>query len=172
MVACDDGIWPIFYAVVARERVEGVFTACLHLGRPPNLRRFYMFALGGDPGAATTWTRGAVYALPRAGFRREWEQEWVSPEPVRPVLRVPVGPEDFPLRDAAVGATPGRVPPHLPAPARREAKARRVVSARPSLRDESADDSSGKQELHVRGEAPRAMPAPAPVEQLPPRGAE
>ena len=39
VVACDDGIWPIFYAVVARDRVEAVFTACTHLGRPPRLRR-------------------------------------------------------------------------------------------------------------------------------------
>lgn len=124
VVACDDGIWPIFYAVVARNRVNGVFTGCLHLGRPPHLRRFYMFALGGDGAAATSWTRGAVYALPRAGFRREWGQEWVSAEPVRPVLRVPVGPEDFPLRDVAVGATAAEfrhVIPHLRAAKRKRA---------------------------------------------------
>jgi len=34
VVACDDGIWPIFYAVVARDRIEGLFTACTHLGAP------------------------------------------------------------------------------------------------------------------------------------------
>jgi hypothetical protein len=107
VIACADGIWPIFYAVVARDRVDGVFTACLHLGRPPRLRRFYMFATGGDPTVSTTWTRGAVYALPRAGFRREWGQEWVSAEPVRPLFRVPVGPEDFPLRDVVIPAASG-----------------------------------------------------------------
>src|SRR6266536_3175297 len=112
VVACDDAIWPIFYAVVARDRVDGVFTACLHVGR----RRFYMFALGGDPEAATSWTRGAGYALPRDGFRHEWGQEWVSGEPARPLLGVPVGPEDFPLRASTVGATPAefrRIIPHL-----------------------------------------------------------
>jgi hypothetical protein len=103
VVASDDGIWPIFYAVVARDRIDGIFTACLHLGRPPRLRRFYMFAIGGDADAPETWTRGTVYALPRAGFRREWGNEWVSAEPARPVLRVPVGPDDFPLRHAVVG---------------------------------------------------------------------
>src|SRR5438876_1120522 len=72
VVACDDGIWPIFYAVVARERVDSVFTACMHLGRPPRLRRFYLFAVGADPASSAAWTRGAVYALPRTGFRREW----------------------------------------------------------------------------------------------------
>jgi hypothetical protein len=103
VVASDDGIWPIFYAVVARDRVENLFTACMHLGRPPRLRRFYMFAVQADPTASSSWTRGAVYALPRAGFRREWGNEWVSREPARPLLRVPVGPEDFPLRHAVLG---------------------------------------------------------------------
>lgn len=125
VVACDDGIWPIFYAVVARDRIENVFTACMHLGRPPRLRRFYMFAIGADPAASSSWTRGAVYALPRAGFRREWGHEWVNAEPVRPLLRVPVGPEDFPLHDAVIGlSTPEefrRVSHHLRAAKRMRA---------------------------------------------------
>ena len=102
VVACDDGIWPIFYAVVARDRCEGVFTACLHVGR----RRLYTFATRSDPVDPASWTHGAVYALPRSGFRREWGREWVSAEAVRPLLRVLVGPEDFPLRDTVVGASP------------------------------------------------------------------
>ena len=101
VVACDDGIWPLFYAVVARDRVEGVVTACTHLGR----RRFYVFALFGDPSAPTTWVDGVVYALPPAGFRREWGNEWVSPDSVRPQLRVRVRPTDFPLLDTVVGLT-------------------------------------------------------------------
>jgi len=101
VVACNDGIWPMFYAVVARDRVEGVVTACTHLGR----RRFYVFALFGDPSAPATWVDGVVYALPPAGFRREWGNEWVSPDSVRPQLRVRVGPNDFPLLDTVVGLT-------------------------------------------------------------------
>ena len=106
VVACDDGIWPIFYAVIARERSEGVFTACLHVGRPPRLRRLYVFATSSDPADPASWTRGTVYVLPRQGFRREWGNEWVSGQSVRPLLRILVGPEDFPLRHAVVAATP------------------------------------------------------------------
>lgn len=106
VVACDDGIWPIFYAVIARERSGGVFTACLHVGRPPRLRRLYTFATGSDPADPASWTRGAVYALPRSGFDREWGRELVSGQAVRPLLRILVGPEDFPLRHAVVAATP------------------------------------------------------------------
>jgi hypothetical protein len=99
VVAADDGIWPLFYAVVARERIDGVFTACMHLGRRPSLRRFYLFRVfGADPDNETTWTQGAVYAMPRNGFRREWGNEWLRSTDVTPVLRVLVRPSDFPLR--------------------------------------------------------------------------
>ncbi len=99
VAAADDGIWPLFYAVVARQRVDGVFTACMHLGRPPRMRRFYMFRVFGvDPREKTTWTRGAVYAVPRAGFWCEWGNEWLCSTEVTPVLRVLVRPADFPLR--------------------------------------------------------------------------
>jgi hypothetical protein len=132
VVASDDGIWPMFYAVVARDRIEGVFTACTHLGRPPRLRRFYMFAIGGDAAASTSWTRGAVYALPRSGFRREWGHEWVSSDAVRPLLRLPVGPDDFPLRDTVVGLSSPeefrRVSHHL-----RIAKRERAATMRGSI---------------------------------------
>ena len=104
VVAADDGIWPLFYAVVARERVAGVFTACMHLGRPPSRRRFYLFRVfGADPHEETTWTQGAVYAVPRDGFRREWGNEWLRDAEVTPALRVLVRPGDFPLREAVRG---------------------------------------------------------------------
>ena len=104
VVAADDGIWPLFYAVVARERVDGVFTACTHLGRRPALRRFYLFRVfGADPQAETTWTDGAVYAVPRDGFEREWGNEWLRSSEVTHVLRVLVRPDDFPLRHVVSG---------------------------------------------------------------------
>jgi len=106
VVACDDGIWPMFYAVIARDRTEGVFTGCTHLGRPPRLRRFYVFATSSDTADPGSWTNGAVYAFPRDGFRREWGHEWVSANAVRPLLRVLVGPDDFPLRGAVVTVMP------------------------------------------------------------------
>jgi hypothetical protein len=126
VVACDDGIWPIFYAVLARRGGKAnVFTACMHLGAGARLRRFYMFVLfDADPLAAENWTRGAVYALPRESFRREWGNEWVSAEAVRPALKVVVRPEDFPLRHAVLGANDlGSINRRL-----REAKRARAVA--------------------------------------------
>jgi hypothetical protein len=106
VVACDDGIWPLFYAVVARDRVDRVVTACTHIGHGSRRRRFYVAALYGDPEAPATWTDGVVYALPRTGFRREWGNEWVTSESVQPRLRIPVQPTDYPLRHTVVGLTP------------------------------------------------------------------
>ena len=103
VVACDDGIWALFYAVVNREHVDAMFTNCLHVSRPPRLRRFYMFAIVADPALEETWARGVVYALPRNGFRHEWGNEWVSEHRVQPLLRVPVTVGDFPLRESVVG---------------------------------------------------------------------
>ena len=112
VVACDDGIWPIFYAVVARDRIEGVITACTHMGRGPRRRRFYLFAVVGAPARDSTFTDGVVYALPRHGFRCEWGNEWVSPVAVRPQLRIHVKPADFPLLDTVVRlSSPLRVRP-------------------------------------------------------------
>jgi Protein of unknown function (DUF3159) len=98
VIACDDPVWPLFYAVVARGRVDGVFSACLHVGG----RRRYVFALGGDPVAAASWTDGMVYAFPRDGFHRVWGREWASGAAVQPRFRIPVRTGDFPLREAVV----------------------------------------------------------------------
>jgi hypothetical protein len=107
VVAADDGIWPLFYAVIARDRVDGVFTACMHLGRPPHPRRFYYFRVfGANPHAETTWIPGAVYAVPRDGFRREWGNEWLRSNEVTPLLRVLVQPSDFPLRSVVQANKP------------------------------------------------------------------
>ena len=54
------------------------------------------------PATGSTFTDGVVYALPRAGFRCEWGNEWVSPDSVRPQLRIHVRPADFPLLDTVV----------------------------------------------------------------------
>jgi hypothetical protein len=105
VVATDDGIWPMFYAVIDRARVDGVFTGCTRLGSGAKLRRFYVFVAFTDD-AAVPWTNGVVYALPRETFRREWGAEWVSSEPVRPRLRIPVTPTDFPLSESVLALPP------------------------------------------------------------------
>jgi hypothetical protein len=47
------------------------------------------------------WRRGAIYALPRQTF--EDVGEWTSRVAVRPLLRLPVSPDDFPYLDQVWG---------------------------------------------------------------------
>ncbi len=96
----------------------GVFNACLHIGRGRRLRRFYLFVITADPAAATTWTDGAVYAMRARRVPARVGKRVGEPGPVRPVLRVLVRPEDFPLRHVVVGvSSAGRASSFRPTPA-------------------------------------------------------
>ncbi|WP_157974059.1 hypothetical protein [Desertihabitans aurantiacus] len=105
--ASSDGIWALYFAVLDRSRYRGRhLNSCVEWGDPP--QRGYVFSLDRRR-VDEPWTTGWVYLLPTAGFRRQVldvpgvepvrSAQWVSHQPVRPLARVPVGPEDFPLRD-------------------------------------------------------------------------
>ncbi|MGN6798801.1 MAG: hypothetical protein ACTHKS_11695 [Gaiellaceae bacterium] len=95
--ASDDAIWPIYFATADR-RIEprGLINWCEHVGNGAR----YLFALEGEP----SWIDGMIYALPRATFEpTPSSRELVSFVAVEPRLRVPVTPDDLPLRDKAIG---------------------------------------------------------------------
>lgn len=101
--AADDGIWPMFFAIVARGGGRlGLYNGSHHVGRGDRLRRFYLFSITKDPGDPASWTTGTVYLLPRETFRHIWGNEWVSDVSVRPLARLSVRPDDFPFRQATV----------------------------------------------------------------------
>ncbi len=95
--ASDDAIWPLYFATADRQGGRrGLINWCEH-GR--DCAR-YLFALEGEP----SWTDGTIYVLPSATFEpTPGSRELVSLVPVRPRLRVPVTPADFPLRDRTIG---------------------------------------------------------------------
>jgi hypothetical protein len=95
--ASDDAIWPLYFATADRwGGRRGLINWCEHAGGEAR----YLFALEGEP----SWTDGTVYALPRETFEpTPGSRELVSLVPVRPRLRVPVTPADFPLRDRTIG---------------------------------------------------------------------
>jgi hypothetical protein len=95
--ASDDAIWPIYFATADRtgER-RGLINWCEHAGSGAR----YLFALEGEP----SWVDGMVYALPSETFEATpASRELVSLDAVRPRLRIPVSPDDFPLRDKTIG---------------------------------------------------------------------
>jgi hypothetical protein len=101
----SDGIWPLFFATVARGRRPGplvLSNGCVHTGRGDGLRRYYYFAISNDPDDPDSWTDGTVYLLPAAAFRRLRTEEWLSEVAVRPLARLRVTPDDFPFRRSTV----------------------------------------------------------------------
>ena len=112
--AASDGIWPLYFATVARGRGRLVqANGCVHTGSGDRTRRWYFFAISTDPDDPASWTDGTVYLLPSGTFRRHRGQEWLSETPVRPLATLRVTPDDFPfLRSTAQlfwPETPGRI---------------------------------------------------------------
>lgn len=93
--ATDDGIWVLFFAVVARPPVWSLRNACnVRAGR-----RRYFFAIDTDPAAPESWTDGAVYLLPPDTFEQTYDAEWISPAPVCARAWLAVTRADFPYAD-------------------------------------------------------------------------
>jgi len=105
--ASDDAIWPIYFATADRTGGRrGLINWCEHVGTGAR----YLFALEGEP----SWVDGMVYALQSATFEATpSSRELVSCVAVRPRLRVPVGPADFPLRDKTIGFRRGESVRHV-----------------------------------------------------------
>jgi hypothetical protein len=108
--AASDGLWPMFYAVLDRDRhaLSMNNTSIQLVGEdgsasPPH----YFFSITEAALAQAPWRRGSVYFLPRDTFDRQAPlvfgdqqvliPQWASPVPVTPLARIEVGPEDFPL---------------------------------------------------------------------------
>lgn len=101
--ATSDGLWPFFYATMPRPegRPSSIRNGGVAVYGPAGKRTFYFFSLS-DTIADCPWQSGAIYILPRAPFTMQsptW-QEWTSPEPVHPLAKLAVTPDDFPLRHA------------------------------------------------------------------------
>jgi hypothetical protein len=104
--ATDDGIWPIYFAIVDRDRVKVLKNACFQVaGEQDITRTHYLFAVPARQLRRHPWREGTVYVLPRETFVQDqvvdaegriWK-EWASDEPVHPLTKLTVQPEDFPF---------------------------------------------------------------------------
>jgi hypothetical protein len=116
--ASSDGLWAIMYALRDKDEIKRMLNTAVQR-REPNGQwstMLYFLSLAPhdrDGEAQPTDGRallrpGSVYVLPPGGFEQippyVWpgvgevqEPQWVNPNPVCPVLRVPMSPTDFPL---------------------------------------------------------------------------
>ncbi len=101
--ASGDGIWPLFFAVVKHAGYRGSLrNGCFVVGDRPGERRYYFFSLNASYQTQQPWQDGVIYILPGATFQKTGSglvrfDEWVSPQPVRPLARLRVTPQDFPF---------------------------------------------------------------------------
>lgn len=108
--AASDGIWPIYFAIVDRDRfVRSLNNSCSRMLGPDGARSdpYYFFSIDDDALPHQPWRVGTIYILPRAGFAQQSPAsyrgmeveiaQWASPTPVRPLARLSVGPADFPF---------------------------------------------------------------------------
>ncbi len=108
--AASDGLWPMYFAILDRDRHNmSLINASARLladdGAPGE--PLYFFSISADALPLAPWRRGTIYFLPRATFEQQPEgqfsgrrvsiPQWASAEPVTPLARIEVGPEDFPL---------------------------------------------------------------------------
>lgn len=98
--ASTDGVWPMFYAILDRERVPmSLCNGCVRFGEEPR----YYFSISAPALERQPWRTGMVYLLPSATFELEpptgrmRPAQAASAAPVRPVAKLAVGPEDFPF---------------------------------------------------------------------------
>jgi hypothetical protein len=119
--AAADGLWPMYFAIVDRDRYPMTLTnACVRLvegGRAGD--PIYVFSVSASALRHRPWRTGTVYLLPRATFVEQAPfpfgpmevrvAQLASFEPVTPMARLTVAPEDFPFLDQIRGHADARL---------------------------------------------------------------
>lgn len=101
--AVEDEILPIFYAIKDRERFVGpAISGVTRTQDKTGIHKHYSFEVPSSTLKEAPWSNGTIYILPRDSFERGVDDngndsdEWMSSEPVVPLAKLEVGPQDFP----------------------------------------------------------------------------
>lgn len=107
--AASDGLWAMFFAIVDRRRVGSITNACIRLADETGAVHgpFYVFSVSQSALPSQPWRTGTVYLLPRDTFITQSPMplgsyqvriaQLASFEPVQPLAKLTVTPEDFPF---------------------------------------------------------------------------
>ncbi len=107
--AASDGIWAMFFAIVDRDRVGSVTNACIRVADETGTIHgpYYVFSVSQSALPNQPWRTGTVYLLPRKSFMTQPSMAFgsnqvhiaqlASLEPVQPLAKLTVTPEDFPF---------------------------------------------------------------------------
>jgi hypothetical protein len=107
--AAADALWAMFFAIVDRARVGSISNACVRLADQTGTLHgpFYVFSVSQTALPQYPWRTGTVYLLPRSTFALQAPiamgsntihvAQLASREPVQPLAKLMVTPEDFPF---------------------------------------------------------------------------
>ena len=107
--AAADGIWPLYFAIVDRTKSPTLVNSCISLEDAEGAmsKPYYCFSISQEAMARQPYGNGYVYLLPSPTFVRQpafRHDPWLvhvaqlaSPEPVTPLAKLAVTPEDFPF---------------------------------------------------------------------------
>lgn len=107
--AASDGLWAMFFAIVDRERVTSITNACIRIEEDTGAVHgpLYVFSVSRSALANQPWRTGTVYLLPRDTFTTQPPMAFGSSlvhfaqlasfEPVQPLAKLTVTPDDFPF---------------------------------------------------------------------------
>lgn len=107
-----DALWPLFFAVVNRSKITGSIRngVSYYQNGAGEETAVYQFSINHEWLDKEPWHTGTLYVLPRATFRRMpmtsaggLSNEWVSEQPVKPLVRLSIAPEDFPFLEQVGG---------------------------------------------------------------------
>ena len=106
--ATDDPVWAIWFAILHRgDGYNSTRNGSLRVAGDDAASRWYFFTVNRGALSDERFGGGYLYVLPRATFEREPpiagvldSAQWASFDAVRPLVRVDVRPDDFPLLDA------------------------------------------------------------------------
>ena len=107
--AASDGLWAMFFAVVDRDRVTSITNACVSIADETGALHgpYYVFSVSQSALPNQPWRTGTVYLLPRNTFNTQPSMAFgsyqvhfaqlASFEPVQPLAKLTITPEDFPF---------------------------------------------------------------------------
>ncbi len=104
--ASGDGIWPMFFALIESQQ----FIGSMRNGCFVTIQneRYYFFSVNAIWLAKQLWSPGAIYILPKDGFRQSDTNgirfdEWINESPIRPLMKLAIEPQDFPFLSQVAG---------------------------------------------------------------------
>ena len=113
--AASDALWAIYFAVLDRANYRiSLINSAARFELPSGLSEpYYFFSISKAAREANAFSPGTIYFLPRETFVQEPPRElggwrahiahWASLEPVAPLTRIAVRPQEFPLLDRIRG---------------------------------------------------------------------